>query len=239
MSAPTAGRPRVREDTRPEGRQRWRDLLFVHWPVAPGAVRSVVPDELPLDLYEGRAWVGVVAFEVRGARPPLLPGLLGLDFLETNARTYVHLPGDEPAVFFFSLDAASRLAVLAARLRYGLPYFHAEMDRRADGEDVRYRVDRRAGDGARLDVRYRTGDRRGPAPAGSLESFLVERRALHVVRGGAVRTVRVLHEPYPLREVEAKVAEETLLSAAGVQRPAAHPLLHFSDGVDVEIRVDR
>lgn len=225
--------------TRREGRQRWRDLLFLHWPVPPDEVRPAVPGELPLDLWDGRAWVGVVAFEVLGARPPLVPRALGLDFLETNARTYVRLPDDEPAVCFFSLDAASRLAVLAARLRYGLPYHHAGMERRAEGEEVRYRVARRGPSAAGLDVRYAIGEERGTAEPGSLESFLIERYALHVVRGGRIRTVRVEHEPYPLREVRARVVDETLLSAAGVRRPARDPLVHFSDGVDVVIRVDR
>lgn len=239
MSGPVAEWGPEPRETRREGRQRWRDLLFLHWPVSPEAVRPAVPGTLPLDLHEGRAWVGVVAFEVRGARPPLVPDRLGLDFLETNTRTYVRLPGDEPAVYFFSLDAASRLAVLAARLRYGLPYFHAEMARRAHADGELYRVDRRGGREACLEVRYRTGEERGTADPDSLESFLVERRALHVLRPGGVRTVRVRHEPYPLRDVEANLVDETLLAAAGVRRPAVDPLVHFSEGVDVEVRVDR
>ncbi len=225
--------------TRREGRQRWRDLLFLHWAVSPEAVRPTVPAELPLDLWEGRAWIGVVAFEVRGARPPLIPFRFGLDFLETNARTYVRLPDDEPAVYFFSLDAASRLAVHAARFRYGLPYFHAEMTRREEGDRVIYRTSRPGADGAGLDVRYTTGEARDTAAPDSLESFLLERRALHVRRGGLIRTVRVDHEAYPLREVTARVFDETPLAAAGVPRPDRSPLAHFSDGVDVEVRADR
>src|SRR5688500_19215607 len=98
-----------------EGRQHWDDLLFLHWRLPPAVVRAAVPAALPLDLHQGAAWVGVVAFGIRGARPPLVPEALGLDFLETNARTYVKLPGGPPAVYFFSLDAESRLAVAAAR----------------------------------------------------------------------------------------------------------------------------
>jgi uncharacterized protein YqjF (DUF2071 family) len=64
---------------------------------------------------------------VRGARPALAPAALSLDFLETNVRTYVHVDGREPGVSFFSLDAASLLAVGAARAAFGLPYFHARM----------------------------------------------------------------------------------------------------------------
>lgn len=37
--------------------QAWKDLLFAHWPVQPEALAP-----LPLDLYEGRAWITVVPF---------------------------------------------------------------------------------------------------------------------------------------------------------------------------------
>jgi hypothetical protein len=219
-----------------EGRQSWRRLLFLHWPVAPEALRRVVPRELPLDLHHGTAWVGVVAFDIERARPPLVSERLGLDFLETNARTYVRLPGGERAVWFFSLDAASCLAVRAARIAYGLPYHHARMARENGGRTETYRTARRGRRAPGLEVRFRTGPRLGPAQRGSLDAFLVERYALHVVRAGRVGTVRVDHEPYPLREVEVESVSEDLLAAAGVERPDAPPVAHFSDGVDVEIR---
>ena len=44
----------------------------------------------------------------------------GLEFLETNVRTYVHRDGREPGVYFFSLDAGSLAAVLGARAAFGL-----------------------------------------------------------------------------------------------------------------------
>jgi uncharacterized protein YqjF (DUF2071 family) len=47
-------------------------------------------------------------------------------FPEINVRTYVTV-GGKPGIFFFSLDADSRLAVAAARRVYRLPYFRAHM----------------------------------------------------------------------------------------------------------------
>ena len=140
-----------------EGRQSWRRLLFLHWPVAPAALRRVVPRELPIDVHDGTGWVGVVAFDVERARPPLAPDDRGLDFLETNARTYVRLPGGERAVWVFSLDAASRVAVSAARLAYGLPYYLARMARERDGRSEVYRTARRGRQAPGLEVRFRTG----------------------------------------------------------------------------------
>ena len=219
-----------------EGLQSWRGLLFLHWPVPYGIVRPAVPASLPLDLREGKAWVSVVAFDIAAARPPLLPAGLGLGFLETNARTYVRLPGGEPAVYFFSLDASSRLAVAGARLGYGLPYHHARMAREREGDLEIYRSARRGPEAAGLEVRYRVTDPRGTAVPGSLDHFLVERYALQVPSRGGLGTVRVRHAPYPLRAVEVESVTEDLLAAAGIERPDEPPLAHWSDGVDVEVR---
>src|SRR5688572_14478242 len=121
---------RVSPTKRPEGTnagtQNWRELLFVHWTFEPEIMRKLVPDVLELDLWEGRAYVGLVPFAMEDVRPAFSPRVLGMDFLETNLRTYVVHNG-EPGVWFFSLEAASRLAVKAARMMWGLPYFHAEM----------------------------------------------------------------------------------------------------------------
>lgn len=219
-----------------EGRQRWRDLLFLHWSVPPAEVRPAVPERLPLDLRDGKAWVGVIPFAVEGARLPLLPSAAGLDFLETNARTYVRLPDGEPAVWFFSLDASSRLAVLGARLRYGLPYHLARMRCTREDDAIDYSATRRSGGAAGLSVRYRPGAPTGSAAPGSLEEFLIERYVLHVVREGELQSIRVRHSPYPLREVEVDLRSETLLAAGGIRRPEQAPVVHFSDGVDVEVR---
>ena len=113
--------------------QTWRDLLFAHWPVDPAALRSLVPPELPLDTFGGSAWLGVVPFLITGLRPRGAPPLMR--FLETNVRTYTTV-GERPGVFFFSLDAASRVAVAGARRFFHLPYFHARRSAPRDGERI-------------------------------------------------------------------------------------------------------
>src|SRR5215468_7554605 len=53
--------------------QRWNDLLFLHYPLAPELVRAVVPEVLTLDTYEHRAWISVVPFWINHMRPPGVP----------------------------------------------------------------------------------------------------------------------------------------------------------------------
>ena len=96
--------------------QRWAELGFLHWPVPAEALRDLVPRGLTIDTHEGQAYVGVVPFTVTGARPMLMPPLPWVsDFHEVNVRTYVHLEGTDPGVWFFSLDASNPVVVAAAR----------------------------------------------------------------------------------------------------------------------------
>lgn len=122
-------RARMREPSAgPAGYQNWSNLAFVHWRVPAERLRAVVPEPLVLDTWEGEAWLGLVAFEMSGVRTwwsPTVPYLSA--FPETNLRTYVHLRGAGPGVWFFSLDASRALAVQAARWGWGLNYRWSHM----------------------------------------------------------------------------------------------------------------
>ena len=88
---------RVSPTKRPEGdnagTQKWTELLFLHWTFAPEVIRPLVPKSLELDLYDGRAYVGMVPFRMDDIRSAWMPKRAGLEFLETNVRTYVHHRG--------------------------------------------------------------------------------------------------------------------------------------------------
>jgi uncharacterized protein YqjF (DUF2071 family) len=219
----------------PAGHQNWRRLFFAHWRLDALALRPLVPRSLEIDDYHGSAYVSLVPFVVEAARPVGAPPSLAIQFLETNVRTYVRLNGAEPGVYFFSLDAASLLAVAGARASLGLPYFWASGRERLRHDEVDYTLRRRLS-GAGCRVRYRVGDPRGPAPPGTLDHFLVERYVLHVRRGPSLWTVRVRHQPYPLYATDLLELEQTLVSAAGLVQHLGQPdLIHFAAGVDVDI----
>ncbi len=228
-------RARQRPDGWPAGYQEWRRLLFVHWPVDPARLRPLVPPSLSLDLHEGAAYVGLVPFFVQAARPLGVPRLAGLAFLEANVRTYVHVAGGAPGVYFFSLDAASLVAVLGARLSLGLRYFWAAGRERWGTGDVDAAPRRHSRQPAACHVRYEIGEARGPAEPGTLAYFLIERYLLHVQRGPTLWTVQVHHEPYPLRDVRLLHLRDELVEADGIRVGSQAPLVHFASGVDVEI----
>src|SRR5215211_1629516 len=130
---PTAHRPWPLPDRRWVMGQTWKQLLFMHWALPAEVLRPVVPAELPIDTFDGKAWIGVTPFEVVGVRLRGTPPVTWLShFPELNVRTYTTLDG-RPGIWFFSLDAARGAAVAAARRLYRLPYFHAQMAVRRHG----------------------------------------------------------------------------------------------------------
>jgi uncharacterized protein YqjF (DUF2071 family) len=214
--------------------QTWRDVLLAHWAVPVHELRRVVPEVLPIDTFGGQAWIAVTPFEVSGLRARGTPPAPVISrFAEINVRTYTTL-GGRPGIYFFSLDAASWLAVAAARWIYRLPYFRARIAlERLDGE-IRYRSARVDGD-ARLRLRYRPAGEPLAAKPGTLEYFLTERYCLYTVGRGGVRRAEIHHPPWPLQPAHASIADNTMTAAAGIALPAHEPLLHYAARQDAVI----
>jgi len=215
--------------------QSWIDLLFAHWAVDADQLARVVPPQLPLDRFEGATWIGVTPFRVEGLRlRGTPPPPVASRFLELNVRTYVTVDG-KPGIYFLSLDAASRLAVTAARRGYRLPYFHAAMgsDRHADG--FRFRSRRLSLDGppAVFEGRYRpTGEVFNAAP-GSLERFLTERYCLYTLDSDQrVQRGEIHHPPWPLQVAAGDFEVNTMARPYGIELED-EPLLHYSARQDV------
>ena len=235
-----AKRPRQRAIMK----QSWRDLFFLHWPFRPDVVRALIPRQLELDTFEGAAYVGLVPFTMTGVRPVGLPALWGLSsFHETNLRTYVRLTDRDPGVWFFNLEAASWIAVHLARTLFHLPYHYARMfmehecPRATAPATILYAGVRRSPGPLPASYAVRAtpvGPVRSARP-GTLEHFLVERYILYAVSRSRLYQGRVHHTPYPLQTAKVLSLDESLLAAAGLERPDVPPVVHFASGVNVEV----
>jgi uncharacterized protein len=213
--------------------QTWESLVFVHWRVAVNELRPFIPAGLEIEEFDGSAWVGIVPFRITGLRARGLAPLPGLsEFNELNVRTYVRAGDGEPGVWFFSLEATSRLAVLAARRAYSLPYFDARIALDDDGGG---RVDvecSRLGDaGKDFSAEFRATGEAAVSPVDSLEFFLVERYCLYAEGGGKLWRAEIHHAPWVVGAGEAAV---DLNSIAPVPLSGA-PLCHIAERQDVVV----
>jgi uncharacterized protein YqjF (DUF2071 family) len=213
--------------------QSWIDLLFAHWAVPEAALRPAVPARIPIDTFQGSAWIAITPFEVVGAHPravPPLPWLSG--FPELNVRTYSTIDGC-PGIWFFSLDAARGAAAAAARLTYQLPYRHAEMAIARAGSRIDYRSHARSAPAVLRATYEPVGPATHPAP-GTLEYFLTERYCLYTVdRHHRLRRADIHHPPWPLQPARGCLAENTMTEPLGIRLPDREPLLHYAARQDV------
>ncbi len=215
--------------------QQWHNLLFAHWRISSDVLRPLIPRMLEIDTYDGHAWLGVVPFQMRAVRFRHLPAIpTATQFPELNARTYVR-QGDRPGVWFFSLDAASALAVFGGRTAFHLPYFRARMSCSDSSGKIAYASRRHHAGAPPADFQaaYHPIGPEFQAQPGSIEYFLTERYCLYTTgRSGNLLSSGIQHPPWPLQLAEAQIASNTMCSL--LQHSSCTPdLLHFSARQDV------
>ena len=212
---------------------QWLDLLFAHWPMPASVLRPLIPKGLELDLWQGEAYLSVVPFRMKSVGPVFLP--VGSSFAELNVRTYVRC-GDRAGVWFFSLDAASRLGVRLARRFFHLPYYDARMTVEPQGAGYRYSSERthRGAPPARLEMTYSPVGEAALARPGSLDDWLTARYSLFSADSrGRLYRGEVSHEPWLLQPARADWDRLELTAALGITLDTAPVSLTFCKRLDV------
>jgi uncharacterized protein YqjF (DUF2071 family) len=226
-----AGDERLRD---PDGwvtEQRETTAVFLHWPVATDTVRLIVPAPLELDPWEGSMWVSMSSHRIEDARLRELPPLPYLDtFPELELRTYVRYEGI-PGVWFMSFDSPGHFGCWLRRNALHLPYHDADVTITDTGSTLATSVARH-GNGAAFDAQFDPSGVPAPAPAGSLEAFLLERYSMFVLEpGGHLGRGDIAHDPWPLQPVTVDVRVNTIPEAAGLPPLGEPARAWYSPGV--------
>jgi uncharacterized protein len=206
--------------------QEWHDAVFLHWKVDIAELGKFVPDELPLDLLNGEAWVSVIPFRIKGIRPKYLPSFPPVsDFDEINIRTYVKY-NNKPGIYFLQLDASKWLSEFFAKVFSELPYRHASI---SSGDNWYRSLHEESGD--MLDVKFTVlGYKRDVSDD---DRWLTERYVFfQESKEGYISELEVHHLQWPLGEVrlnECVVKYDRFGSLIKGQPD----LIHFSPGVQV------
>ncbi|MBY8870268.1 DUF2071 domain-containing protein [Micromonospora sp. PLK6-60] len=220
-------------------RQRWTDLTFLHWAVAPEVVAPLLPAGTRPDTLDGVSYVGLIGFRMVGLGLGLGPPVPYLgSFWETNVRLYSVDDTGRRAVVFRSLDASRLVPVLVARATLRLPYLWSAMRIERDGDRRVYRCRRRwpgsTGATSRMEVRVGT-PLADPSP---LEHFLTARWGLHTRAYGRTLHLPNWHPRWPLHRAELLHLDDELVAAAGLPAPAGPPVsVLYSPGVAVRFGV--
>lgn len=205
--------------------QEWNNAVFLHWQVDLHALQQIVPDDLEIDLYEGKPWVSLVAFTMEKIRPKNLPPFSPVsDFHEINIRTYVN-KGNKAGVYFLSIEGGKRISCMIAKTLSELPYRYAEMKRQGtlySSENRHYKD--------KMNITYEVGKELKEKT--DLDRWLTERYALFQDTETSINEFEIHHIEWPTYELDIKEIE--------VEYPRFKNLLsnlpdrkHYSTGVQV------
>jgi uncharacterized protein len=214
--------------------QTWNHVLFAHWPISVESIREKIPDQLEIDMYDQKAWIGILPFYLNHLRLRNLPPIpLSSAFPELNVRTYVTYKGI-PGIYFFSLDADHQLAVLSARTFFHLPYYYAKMEIILNKDEIKFKSTRKnSNQNAEMVARYHPVSKRYHPQKETMEYWLTERYRFYTTHKGDLYYEDIHHLPWSLQKAEAEFSKNTLLSALDIDVINTSPLLHYSESQKV------
>jgi hypothetical protein len=195
----------------------WLGAVFTHYEVPAAELQREVP--FTLDLHEGKAYVSLVAFTMRGMRP-YRGGRLAAWFFKPiatndylNVRTYVRHAG-ERGIYFLSEWMNNRFSVRLGPMTFGLPYRLGELNYQHEpGAGRLTGAVREPNRGAAFVYEARL-ERPAfvPCPAGSLDAFLLERYTAFTAHKKKLRFFRIWHSPWAQQAIRVSVRENNLLT---------------------------
>jgi len=215
--------------------QNWVNLTFMHWEVEHDLLKKYIPEDLELERYDGKTYVGTIPFRMEKVRPKYLPSVPFIsNFAEFNIRTYVVKNGIS-GVLFLTLDAKSRITSMYAPWAYGLPYVYADGEVKDNYEGGFTWKSKRKSNGIGIKGSSKPNGNLRNAKKGSLEEFLFERYCLYVTYKNKTHIAYTCHEKWEFQDATANLEMNTLtefykLGIANVLKP---DLVHISEGVKV------
>jgi uncharacterized protein len=205
--------------------QEWHQVIFAHWKVAAPSLIPLLPAGLKLDLFNGEAWVSLVAFSIKRLRPRFFPPFPPLsNFHEVNMRTYV-LRNGKPGIYFLSIEAQKLGSALMAKLVTGLPYVHSKIKRAERLYTAKNKVL-----GFHLHAEYTPWH---PITAKSgLDRWLTDRFCLFHELGKNIYSHDIHHQDWPLKSIDIKALDVQYQFKELIINSKAD-LYHYADGVQV------
>ena len=205
--------------------QEWNDAVFLHWQVDLQELQKIVPDDLEIDLYEGKPWVSLVAFTMEKIRPRNLPPFSPIsDFDEINIRTYVK-NDNKAGVYFLSIEGGNRVSCKIATTLSELPYRYSKLKRQ---KTLYCSENRQFKD--KMSIRYEVGEEL--REKNKLDRWLTERYALFQDTETSINEFEIHHIEWPTYEIDLKEIE--------IDYPRFNKFLnnlpdrtHYSTGVQV------
>ena len=188
-------------------RANWENLVFINYEVDSSLLEPYLPSGNKLDLWNGRCYLSLVAFQFRNTRIFQIPVYGWRNFDEINLRFYVKRFGYESSksgVVFIKEIVPSYLVSKLANWLYGENYERKKMNSNIRGntpsvKNVKFEFE----DSSNLNTISALVDAKASSPqVNSFESYITEHYWGYASKGGDLTTeYEVEHSVWPVTEV--------------------------------------
>ena len=177
--------------------QEWNNAIFLHWQVELTELKKFMPNELEIDLFDGKPWVSIVAFTMEKMRPKNMPSFPPIsDFHEINIRTYVK-SNNKSGVYFLSIEGGTNLSCKIAKGISELPYRYSKI-KRTENQFKSYNSE--------FNDKFNLGFTIGKEiyKKTELDKWLTERYALYQDSEKSINEFEIHHIEWPINEIDLK-----------------------------------
>jgi uncharacterized protein YqjF (DUF2071 family) len=214
-------------------KQYWKNLFFIHYAIPKDLVEEILPPNILCDSLNGKSYLGVVGFTMQKTNLAKFPYFSYPPFHELNLRTYVKLQGGKKAVYFFSLDANSRIAVFLARQVFKLNYFYSPISYSVEGNVGEMKA---CLDSSSISVhKFEIGEDILTDPTAE---FLVERYHFITKKNNTYYTGHLRHIPYRLRRIYIRKTDLLLTNRVSISEDDLNFFekgCYYCPGFEVEV----
>jgi uncharacterized protein YqjF (DUF2071 family) len=173
------------------------DVRLINFSVSPDELRGLVPPELNIRLFDGRAIISMVDVQLKKMHPSFLPAALGFEYRHIAFRLLIDdskFTGDGcHGIYFLRSFTDSPHVVAGGALFTDYNLEHASISAYDN------MLEFRKGDQF---LEYKISGKVPTAPAKDLHEVLSKIDRAYSVHDGEVRQVRIMRERWPLQQVD-------------------------------------
>lgn len=194
-------------------KQVWSNLSFTHYEVDAKELKKLVPGNLKIDTYKGRAFIGIVTLEMTSGNLNYLPLPLYQAFPQVNVRTYVNCKGKR-GIYFISIDADHRLGSALAQLLFGLPYYKANINWEKNKNHYYMLSDAK---NRNFEISFKPDDIYLPHDETTLPTWLTDiYYSYQVNERGIISETKLWHTPFQLQTSDTKIINDDIFQVLGI-----------------------
>lgn len=181
---------------------RWEDLVMANYAVDPSLLESRLPQGTELDLFDGKCFVSLVAFQFVDTKVLGIPVPFHTDFEEVNLRFYVTRKTKTEVrrgVVFVKEIVPKPMITFVARSLYGEPYETWTMSHTKESNQLTYTW---SDSSSEHRVHVEIAESLGVPGEGSVEEFIIEHYWGYTKRGEhRTDEYRVAHPKWELFDI--------------------------------------